>query len=334
MLQALQALRRRPLWINHSNPKWIPLRCGSSSPRNQAKGLCERIDPRRDRPGLAVCYSLVLSSDVIQPAQRPWSDPKTGAYPNMIEATALDYRPRTLANELAQRLSTRILEGQYPPGAKLPREADLMREFGVSRTVVREAISGLQAGGKVETRHGVGTFVLSPEDALPFRIESEQLGVLTDVISLLEVRIGLETEGAALAAQRRTNNDIDRLRNALSAFHLALQEGRDAVEADLAFHRCVAQASGNAHFAQLLVAIGARGLPRHRLGKDDPLKSNRIHYLQRVQQEHEAIYNAIEAQDPEAARAAMRTHLSNSRDRLRKRQSQVSRLRKVSLLVR
>lgn len=249
-------------------------------------------------------------------------------------SSTTESRPRTLAGELAHRLSTRIVDGHYAAGDKLPREADLMHEFGVSRTVVREAISSLQAGGRVETRHGVGSFVLSPQDALPFRIEHEQLGILTDVISLLEVRIGLETESAALAAQRRTFADLSKIRGALDAFVQALNEGRDAVDADLAFHRCLAQASGNSHFADLLEAIGSRGVPRHRLGKDDPLKAGRSAYLQRVQQEHEAIYNAIEAQDSEAARAAMRTHLSNSRDRLRRRQSMVSRMRKVSLLVR
>lgn len=247
---------------------------------------------------------------------------------------SVETKALTRSAELAQRLSTRIVDGHYVAGDKLPKEADLMQEFGVSRTVVREAISSLQASGRVETRHGVGSFVLSPQDALPFRIERQQLGILTDVISLLEVRIALETEGAALAAQRRTFADLARLRNTLEAFVLALKEGRDAVDADLAFHRCVAQASGNTHFKDLLDVIGSRGLPRHRLGKDDPLKTGRNAYLQRVQQEHEAIYNAIEAQDPEAARAAMRTHLSNSRDRLRRRQSMVSRIRKVSLLVR
>jgi GntR family transcriptional repressor for pyruvate dehydrogenase complex len=244
------------------------------------------------------------------------------------------HKPRTLAVDLAERLGTRVADGHYAPGAKLPKEAALMAEFGVSRTVVREAISNLQASGKVHTRHGIGTFVLSPEEALPFRIEREQLGTLSDVIALLEVRIGLETEGAALAASRRTNEDLAHIRRAIEAFSLAVQEGRHAVDADLGFHSALAQATGNPHFKALLTAIGSQGIPRSRLAKQDPLDAGRLAYLQRVQQEHEAIYNAIEAQDPEAARAAMRTHLSNSRDRLRRRQNLVAPPRKVSLLVR
>lgn len=252
----------------------------------------------------------------------------------MTVAAATESKPRTLAADLAERLGTRIAEGHYAAASKLPREADLMREFGVSRTVVREALSYLQASGKVQTRHGIGTFVLAHEDGLPFRIEREQLGTLSDVISLLEVRIGLETECAALAAIRRTNEDLANIRRAIEAFSLAVQEGRHAVDADLGFHSALAQATGNPHFSELLRAIGSQGIPRSRLAKQDPLDADRVAYLQRVQQEHEAIYNAIEAQDPEAARAAMRTHLSNSRDRLRRRQNLVAPQRKVSLLVR
>lgn len=238
----------------------------------------------------------------------------------MAMAQTVERKHRTLAAELAERLSARIFEGHYATGDKLPKEADLMREFGVSRTVVREAISNLQAGGKVQTRHGIGTFVLNQQDGLPFRMEHEQLGTLIDVIALLEVRIGLETECAALAASRRTDSDLSAIRRALHAFSLAVQDGRQAVDADLEFHRSVACATGNSHFPELMGSIGTRGIPRSRLAKEDPLDAERIAYLQRVQQEHESIYNAIESQDPDAARAAMRTHLSNSRDRLRRRQ--------------
>ena len=85
-----------------------------------------------------------------------------------------------------------------------------MEEFGVSRTVVREAISRLQAAGLVATRHGVGTFVVGMGDATTFRISPDQLGTLQDVIAVLELRIGVETESAALAAIRRTPGEPGR----------------------------------------------------------------------------------------------------------------------------
>src|SRR6476469_679502 len=112
-------------------------------------------------------------------------------------------RPRSLAHDVVDTLSGRIRDGSLAQGEKLPTEAAIMEEFGVSRTVVREAISRLQARGLVQTRHGVGTFVADAvaHDATPFLIGAEQLATLRDVIAVLELRIALETEAAALAAQ-------------------------------------------------------------------------------------------------------------------------------------
>ena len=103
-------------------------------------------------------------------------------------------------------------------GDKLPTEAEIMGEFGVSRTVVREAISKMQAAGLVQTRHGVGTFVSGPSDASNFRIDPEQIATVRDVIAVLELRISLETEAAGLAAARRTEENLAALRQALNAF--------------------------------------------------------------------------------------------------------------------
>src|SRR4051812_33975729 len=141
-------------------------------------------------------------------------------------------RPRSLAHDVVDALAGRIRDGSLTPGEKLPTEAAIMEEFGVSRTVVREAISRLQAGGLVETRHGVGTFVVGLGEGSTFRITPDQLGTLQDVIAVLELRIAVETESAALAAVRRTPENIAALRQALDAFISALEEGRDAVGPD------------------------------------------------------------------------------------------------------
>src|SRR3954468_19294579 len=124
-------------------------------------------------------------------------------------------RPRTLAHDLVDSLGDRIRDGRLQPGHKLPTETAFMAEFGVSRTVVREAISKLQAAGLVETRHGVGTFVVGPRDGSAFRIGREQLATLHDVIAMLELRIGVEVEAAGLAAQRRTPENLGAMRQAL-----------------------------------------------------------------------------------------------------------------------
>jgi len=235
-----------------------------------------------------------------------------------MTAVAVRRRPRSLAHDLVDGLAGRIREGTLTPGEKLPTEAAIMEEFGVSRTVVREAISRLQAAGLVETRHGVGTFVVGLGEGTPFRISPEQLGTLQDVIAVLELRIGVETESAALAAARRTPENLDTLRNALKAFMSAVEEGRDAVGPDFQFHLEIARATQNHHFVDLMGTLGGMMIPRARLEPPGPLTPERQAYLRRVNAEHESIVEAISRQDPEAARAAMRTHLANSRERRRR----------------
>lgn len=231
-------------------------------------------------------------------------------------------KSRTLSTELAHVLIERIRSGGYAPGEKMPKEAAIMEEFGVSRTVVREAISYLQAVNMAETRHGIGTFVLRAEEGTPFRILPEQMGTLRDTIALMELRIGIETEAAAIAAARRTTENMLAMRAALDAFSAAIEAGQDAASADFQFHREIALATQNSHFAEVMGSLGPGVIPRARLATDAPDHPNRVMYLKRVHQEHESIYNAIRNQDVDSARAAIRTHLSNSRERLRKSEPQ------------
>ena len=247
----------------------------------------------------------------------------TAAAPPAVDAAAsgaerpLRRRPRTLALELVDSLGERIRDGRLATGDKLPTEAAIMAEFGVSRTVVREAISKLQASGLVQTKHGIGTFVAGLGDT-GFRIAPDQFETLRDVIAVLELRIGIETEAAALAAQRRRDDDLRRMRIALDAVTEAIQAGRDAVAADFQFHLEIARATQNSHFTELMGTLGARIIPRSRLATDQQMGDEQRHYLRRVNGEHESIYDAIAARDADAARAAMRTHLANSRERRRR----------------
>ena len=227
-------------------------------------------------------------------------------------------RPRTLAFGLVESLGDRIRDGRFAPGVKLPTESGLMAEFGVSRTVAREAISKLQAAGLVETRHGVGTFVIGAEDCSVFRIEPQQLATLRDVVAVLELRIGVETEAAGLAALRRSDANLVVMRTALDTFAQALEAGQDAVAADFQFHSEIARATQNGHFANLLSTLGSMIIPRARLDPGGAGDAARQSYLRKVNAEHESIFDAISNSDAEAARAAMRTHLANSRERRRK----------------
>jgi GntR family transcriptional regulator, transcriptional repressor for pyruvate dehydrogenase complex len=236
----------------------------------------------------------------------------------MNPVSALRRRPRSLALELVESLGDRIRDGRLAPGDKLPTEAAFMDEFGVSRTVVREAISKLQASGLVETRHGVGTFVVGAGDGSVFRIEPQHLATLRDVVAVLELRIGVESEAAGLAALRRTEANLSVMRSALDTFAAAVEARQDSVPADFQFHSEIARATQNEHFAHLLASLGTMIIPRSRLEAPGEADPERLAYLRKVNAEHESIYDAIVNHDADAARAAMRTHLANSRERRRR----------------
>lgn len=225
---------------------------------------------------------------------------------------------RNLAQGVIEQFTSNIHAGILKPGDKLPTESAIMELHGVSRTVVREAISHLQASGQVETRHGIGTFVLEPAP-VNAGLLSDTIITLRDVIAILELRICLETEAAALAATRRTEAQAAQLGVIVEAMRASAEQG-GSVGDDVQFHLLIAQATGNKYFVEILTHLGSAIIPRARvnaakLAHDDPGA-----FIQRVHYEHEEIWRAIERQDAEGARAAMRTHLSNSRERLRRAQ--------------
>lgn len=242
-----------------------------------------------------------------------WKTPSTAA--------SQARRPRGLVQVIVEELANHIKTGQIKPGDKLPTESEIMARFEVSRTVVREALSKLQASGLVDTRHGIGTFALASPDTSNFRIAPEDFSTVADVISLLELRISLESEAAGLAAQRRNESNISLMDQALKAFLDAISHESDALPSDFEFHMEVARATGNRHFVDLMSYLGTMIIPRARVNTPNSAPEGRLIYLQRLHGEHESIFNAIKNQDSEAARAAMRTHLSNSRERLRRSQA-------------
>ncbi|MEF9929488.1 MAG: FadR/GntR family transcriptional regulator [Massilia sp.] len=224
-------------------------------------------------------------------------------------------RQRNLAQGVIEQVGAAVKQGILKPGDKLPTESSLMAQHGVSRTVVREAISHLQASGLVQTRHGIGTFVLErPQTGLG--LDAEHILTLRDVLAILELRIGVETETAGLAASRRSEEQVRELAGALDEMQQAMAEGISAVEADKRFHLLIAQATGNRYFVDILAQLGNAIIPRARLNTPGLEQDKPADFLERVSREHDDIFRAIERRDPEAARAAMRTHLSNSRERL------------------
>ncbi|GKS98140.1 FadR family transcriptional regulator [Acidovorax sp. SUPP3434] len=244
------------------------------------------------------------------------------AYPVPTESTAPVLSPapvrraRGLANAVVEDFSGKIRDRLLTPGDKLPTESEIMRAHDVSRTVVREALSKLQAAGLVETRHGIGTFVLPPRAGGVFRLDPSELTASVDVLAVLELRISLETESAGLAAMRRSETHLQAMRQALDDFERNVAMGGDTVGHDFRFHLQIAEATGNPYFADIMNHLGTTLIPRTRIsGIRNAVRGHE--YLSRVNREHEEIYSAIARKDPESARAAMRIHLTNSRERLR-----------------
>jgi GntR family transcriptional repressor for pyruvate dehydrogenase complex len=236
----------------------------------------------------------------------------------MEKAIAPVRQRETLTGQLTRTLSERIASGQYAVGSRLPSEQEMIGEFGVSRTVVREAIANLRANGRVTTMQGVGAFVMQQDVSTGFQIDAAGLSEVHDVVAVLELRIALESEAAVLAAQRRTPEQLAVMKQALLEMDEAISRGESAVQADMRFHRAIAEATGNPHFLKLFNYVGELLIPRARLQSVRLDNTPMPDYLARVQREHEQICYAIERQDPEAARAALRMHLSESKARLQR----------------
>ncbi|CAN5543416.1 FadR/GntR family transcriptional regulator [soil metagenome] len=228
------------------------------------------------------------------------------------------HSPSNLAERVMARLGADIRGGRLAPGARLPTEQELTSTMGVSRTVVREAVAALRANGLVVTRRGSGAYVAENPTASPFRIVAPQFGRIEDVLAVMELRLAVEVEAAALAAERASRKQVATVRAALRDIDRALRGGEGAVAEDFAFHRAIAEATGNAQFPRFLAFLGSHVIPRQsvRLSVDTP--AERRAYLERIQHEHGRIVAGIAAGDPVEARRAMHDHLTRSLERYRK----------------
>jgi DNA-binding FadR family transcriptional regulator len=190
-----------------------------------------------------------------------------------------------------------IEEGRVQVGEKLPAEAALSAEFGVSRAVVREALRGLQALGLTESRTGRGTFVISarPAEHLSFGDYSTR--------DLLEVRRHVEVPVAGYAAARHTPDDLDRLWQLIERMDVE-EDAATWVALDSLFHIAIARASGNPAFARFIEDI------REALAQQSSLLNQLGGRLDESNTEHRRIVAAIAEGVPEAATEAMATHLA------------------------
>ena len=232
--------------------------------------------------------------------------------------TPLGPRPK-LSAHVAGELRAQLLAGAYPPGGKLPTENRLAERFGVSRTVVREALAALAADGLVKARQGAGVFAIAKASA-PFSAIGLDLGNKISVaLNVLEVRMGIEIEAAAFAAERRSGAQEAGIQEAYLEFDRLLAADQPTNEADFAIHRAIAEATNNSFYVEVLDALGSRTIPCNNTtpwGTEDIVSQD---YQRGLQREHAAIIAAISRQDVAAARASMRQHLWGSQERYRAR---------------
>ncbi|MEB2844208.1 FCD domain-containing protein [Rhizobiales bacterium RZME27] len=229
-------------------------------------------------------------------------------------------RPK-LSDRIVLSLRQDFLSGQVEIGRKLPTETQLSENFDVSRTVVREAIATLVADGLVETRQGAGIFVLGhqPSSTAVSIAVKDMSGNISHALNVLEVRIALEMESAALAATRRSASQEAQIQERFFEFEHLLKLAQPTGTADFAFHRAIAEATNNAFYVEVLDSLGSRTIPcdvTSPYATEDVLSFT---YQAGLQREHLAILNAISAGDAPAARDAMRAHLAASQERYRQR---------------
>ncbi|MEH6633073.1 MAG: FadR/GntR family transcriptional regulator [Halopseudomonas aestusnigri] len=227
-------------------------------------------------------------------------------------------RPKqNLTQKVVTELRKRIGGGGFGPGDKLPTELKLVEEFGVSRTVIREAISGLKADGLLASRQGAGVFVLkpkAPQDTLA--LLSENPTTISSVIEALELRTAVEIGAAGLAAIRCSPAQEADIYTKFSAFKAKVMAGEVSEVEDFAFHVAIAEASNNKRFVDFLTLLGRSNIPRSqlRIKANLPLDAT---VEEQILLEHKDILEAIADRDSAAAREAMDVHLTRGVKRYR-----------------
>lgn len=200
---------------------------------------------------------------------------------------------KRLVDEVIWQIQQKISLGFFKPGDKLPSEPELMTDFGVGRSTIREAIKVLANAGLLNVKQGEGTFVLDRvgDESLSQRLRR------ADILEVYEVRRILEIEIAALAALHRTSEDLAAIETHLQQQkqYTSLQQNDEYVESDLAFHAAIAAATHNAVLVDLYRTFAAALRKTLRSELDDPAVAWQTDY-------HDKVYEAIKARDSQAAK--------------------------------
>lgn len=220
---------------------------------------------------------------------------------------------RKLYQEVLERLMDRIHQGEFPPGSQLPSERDLMEQYGVGRPAVREAMQAMERSGFVEIAHGERARVVDPTaDRLIAQIAAGAQHLLRTKPDMLkhmkEARVFLETSTARMAAERASEEQVARLRQAIAEHRASMVNLEEFIERDMAFHREIADISGNPIFPSIVESMFLWASEFYTTLVRAP-GAEELTLL-----EHQRIVDAIAAHDGDAAAEAMRAHLMRANE--------------------
>ena len=224
----------------------------------------------------------------------------------------LQTESETLDEAVYKVLQTRIRSGRYPMGGRLPGEHELAAEFGVSRPIVRTALTRLRDAGLIVSRRGSGSYVTDGgEEAGGFTA----IGSIDDIAAFYQFRRFIEGEVSALAARNVTPDALEDLRASIQRMERNLDTGVSLADVDFGFHQRLAEIAGNRFLAETLQLLHPhlRVIARFvRTLSETGYRTGKLAVIA----EHKAIVAALEAGDPERARAAAIAHIDGSQRRV------------------
>lgn len=224
--------------------------------------------------------------------------------------TVKQAEPRRLYHQVADQIRHVIDQGAFAPGTRLPPERELALQLGVSRPSLREALLVLEIEGRVEVRMGSGVYVCAPPSGAG---SAPALSLGDSPSELMQARTALEGAVIPLALARVTKANLDQVKACLDAMRSDVRRGHSPVEADRRFHVAIAEMTGNMVLVRMVGELFD--------GRNGPISSRLMAHAENPRtwaaavREHEAIYQALEARDPQEAAAAMFWHLTASRER-------------------
>ncbi len=223
-------------------------------------------------------------------------------------------RSASLGDKLSARIGQLIESGEFEEGARLPAESDLAERFGVSRPIIREALSRLRSQGLIISRRGSGSYVQKREEtasAGPADTPFGPLSSLSQVKKCFQFRATIEGDAAYYASQNRTSESLAEMRAALERLEEAVVGRMVGISPDYELHVAIARASGNEFFETIMRQLQTPIEFTINLARSLSLTRN-VEHMMTIQGEHVAIFNAIETGDGETARRVMRSHLENA----------------------